>query len=409
MQIFFQRQYLILAFLFTAKVVPTIFFMMALPVILRLEGFSLKVIGLLQLSALPYMVKFLWAPLLDRGGAGQDHYKRWTFASGLVYGILLIVLGCLDLRQQFNLVVVLVMLISVVASTQDISISSLYIKLLSFEERGAGSSTKILAVNLGSILGSGFFLLIYNHFDWQACLSGMGALVLAALIPLARLEEGEKNHGKGKTARWTDIFSFFRETGMVRWFILILFNSVSISAVYFMLKPFLVDKGVDTDVIAFLVGFYGMGIAALASMATGCRRFQKFLLARRISYLAGVMASALAVAVFIPIALAAGTTVLFCFAVALINMALTVSSVINATLVMDFSRPGLESVDYSLQMTGIHLGGLAMSAVSGMIVASVGYRMFFVNQTLFACLMFPVSLILFRGSWIPGAGPDTSG
>jgi len=115
------------------------------------------------------------------------------------------------------------------------------------------------------------------------------------------------------------------------------------------------------------------------------------------------------VAVFIPIALAAGTTVLFCFAVALINMALTVSSVINATLVMDFSRPGLESVDYSLQMTGIHLGGLAMSAVSGMIVASVGYRMFFVNQTLFACLMFPVSLILFRGSWIPGAGPDTSG
>jgi hypothetical protein len=59
-------------------------------------------------------------------------------------------------------------------------------------------------------------------------------------------------------------------------------------------------------------------------------------------------------------------------------------------------------------MTGIHLGGLTMSALSGLIVAAVGYTQFFFVLALFAILMVLVSIGLFRGEWIladaPGPG-----
>lgn len=394
------RRYVVLAFLFMARTVPTIFFLMALPVIFRLEGFSLEVIALLQLAGVPYLMKFLWAPLLDRGGAGRGHYKRWVLGSGLVCGSLLLLLGTLDLHHHFGCLVALILAISVATATQDIAISALYIKLFSFAERGTGSSTKVLGLNLGSILGSGFFLVVYNHLGWQACVSGMGGLVLLALASLPLLSEGQQPCEGTGGLQWTAIFSFFKARGMVRWSALIILNSLSLSAVFFIMKPFLVDRGVNTDTIAFLVGFYGMTVAALTAMATGTSRFQRYLLRRRATYIHSVVISAASVALFVFFALSAVPGLWLYPAVALINVAMTIATVVSATLVMDFSRRGLASIDYALQMTGIHLGGMIMACLSGVIVAAVGYPVFFLAQVLFAGLMILITAGLFRGDWI---------
>jgi predicted MFS family arabinose efflux permease len=396
-----ERRYLILAGLFMSKTIPAVFFMMSLPVILRLEGYSLEVIALLQLAALPYLLKFLWAPLIDRNGAKANHYKKWILWTGLVFGGLLILLGFQDLHHHFTRIVALVMIISVVAATQDIAISALYIKLLSFEERGLGSSSKVMAINLASIMGSGLFLLVYNHLEWQASVSGMGVIVLAVLMPLPLLREEQNASRCTEMFRWTAMFSFIKGRGMPRWFLLILFNSVSASAVYFMLKPLLVDKGVATDTIALLMGFYGMGVAARTSVAPGNKRFQQYLLHRRRAYIDSVILSAVAVTAFIPISLSAESRIALYLAVALINVAVTVASVVSATLIMDFSRAGLESNDYSLQITGIHLGAMLMSAVSGTIVAAIGYTVFFTWQAVFGVAMIVVTATLFKGDWIP--------
>lgn len=401
MKNFFNRQYTILALLFMVRMIPTVFFMMALPVVLRLEGFSLDVIALLQLAGVPYLLKFVWAPLLDRNSGARNHYKQWVWWSCLGCGLLLLVLGTLDLRSHFRLAAILIMVISVITSTLDIAINALYIKLLPFEKRGTGSSTKMLGLNLGSILGSGFFLLVYNHFGWQACIWGIGAVILCCLGLIPRLEEAEQALFKEtNTVRWPAIFSFFKTKGMGRWTALIVLNSLGPAAAFFMMKPFLVDRGVDTDVIAFLVGFYGMSVAALAAMATGSRCFQKYLLQRRRAYINSIFLNAVAVGLFVPIVRSTESTVLLYLAVALLNAAITQASVVSATLVMDFSRKDLASVDYALQMTGIHIGGLAMASLSGMVVAAMGYFHFFLGLALFSVLMILVSMGLFRGDWI---------
>lgn len=380
---------------------------MAFPVILRVEGFPLDVIGFMQFAGLAYLLKFLWAPLLDRGGMEKNHYKRWTFWTGVISGLLLIALGTFDLKADFSLIVTLIMINSVIISTQDIAVNALYIKLLSFEDRGAGSSSKILSMNIGSILGSGLFLLIYNHFGWQVSLTGMGIISLAVLIPLSRLEERQHQH-KGSTPRnWIAFFTFFKRKGMTRWIILTVLNAISISAIYFLIKPFLVDSGISPDTIALLVGFFGMSVAALTAMFTSNSRFQQYILTRRRAYLDSVIIAGIAVTLFIPASLYTENAILLYFTVALLNIAMTVGSIINATLVMDFSRNGLESVDYSLQMTAIHVGGIFIAVVSGVIVSTIGYQNFFIAMGVLGILMIPISALMFQGNWIPKN--DTSG
>ena len=403
----FEKKYVILALLFMAKTIPQIFFMMALPVILRIEGYSLKTIGLLQLAGVPFLLKFLWAPLLDRKGLEKNHYKLWTLFTGAGCGLLIVCMAFLNVEGQFPLVAGLVVAISFVGSTQDIAISALYIKLLDYEERGLGSSSKIFAVNLATIIGSGLFLLLYNHFGWRPTMLGMAASILLPLALLGAVRENRQERFDG-TARqgrvsWSSLLTFFRGPGMLRWFSLIVLNSIGIFAVFFIVKPFLVDYGVDPDTIAFLVGFYGMGIAVLVAMATGLPVIQKYMLDRKKMYLGCVVFNAVAVALFIPLSVLNNAFFLFYVAMALLNTATTVSSVVSGVLVMDFSRKGFESIDYSLQMTGIHIGGMVMAAFSGMIVEQTGYPLFFVLLTLVGVGLVVLTFFLFRGEWIPRA------
>jgi hypothetical protein len=52
------------------------FFSTVIPVIMRQENYSLESIGLLQLVKLPWIFKFLWAPLID-------NVSRSTAATGI--------------------------------------------------------------------------------------------------------------------------------------------------------------------------------------------------------------------------------------------------------------------------------------------------------------------------------------
>ena len=59
----------LLSSLYAAQGLPFGFFTLALPVLMREAGWSLTAIGLLQLLALPWLLKFLWAPWVDHHGA----------------------------------------------------------------------------------------------------------------------------------------------------------------------------------------------------------------------------------------------------------------------------------------------------------------------------------------------------
>ncbi|PIE69789.1 MAG: hypothetical protein CSA21_00575 [Deltaproteobacteria bacterium] len=398
----YQRN-LILGLLFTAKSIPSSFFLMGLPIILRLQGHSLSSIGLFQLASIPYLLKFLWAPALDRTSYRKNHFKSWVLATGIGLGVSLFLLGFFAPARKIQLLFVIIMAISLLSATLDIAISSLYIKLLSYKERGLGAAGKIIAVNIARIFGSGLLVMVYNHWGWGILTSIMAGITLLSLSALIFLEEPvtKREYLKSSISPWTQIRHFFDRIGMGRWMVLLACNSTSISAVFLMIRPLLVDQGYTPDTIAFLTGIFAVAVGALASMATGIEKIQQFLLRRRASLIACTVFNACAVALFVPVYFLGSPLWLVYIAITLINAAISFISVIIGTLVMDFSQSGSEGFDYSLQMTAIQGGGLVMSAISGILADVIGYGNFFIFQSILGCGLILLITTLFQGNWVP--------
>jgi MFS transporter, PAT family, beta-lactamase induction signal transducer AmpG len=64
-----RQQLQLLGALYMAQGLPFGFFTLALPVLMRDAGWSLTAISFLQFLALPWALKFLWAPVLDHHGS----------------------------------------------------------------------------------------------------------------------------------------------------------------------------------------------------------------------------------------------------------------------------------------------------------------------------------------------------
>ena len=61
--------------LYVSQAIPLGFIFVALPAILARRGVPEEQIGLLGALSLPWLIKFLWAPAVDRFGSARGHYR----------------------------------------------------------------------------------------------------------------------------------------------------------------------------------------------------------------------------------------------------------------------------------------------------------------------------------------------
>lgn len=108
--------------------------------IAQTEGVPLATIGAASGLATLLVLKFLWAPVVDRFGSRRlGHYRGWLLGSQAV-----LVLGCgslsvFDPAEDFAQLLCLFAVLFIVAGTQDIAADATAIRLLPPTERGLGN------------------------------------------------------------------------------------------------------------------------------------------------------------------------------------------------------------------------------------------------------------------------------
>ena len=136
-----QNVYFLLFSLYWAQGLPVGFMTHALPVILRAEGVSLSQIGGFGLLMLPWSMKVLWAPLVDRKGSLRyGHYRSWILPMQLASILSLILLSFLPiqaLNQPIYLLALFVTLLSMnlFGATQDVATDGLAVHLFSVHDK----------------------------------------------------------------------------------------------------------------------------------------------------------------------------------------------------------------------------------------------------------------------------------
>ena len=181
------KKYILLSGLYISQTLPGHFFNNVFPVIMRSQGASLASIGFLQIIALPWLVKFMWAPLVDRATGPGGRYARAIVVLQLMFCLSTASLAFMGLESHLPLVLGLMTLSYVFAATQDIATDALAVRLLDEEQRGPGNAAQTGGNMLGALLGSGGGLILYQYMGWAGVMLAMAGVLLLPLAPLGWL------------------------------------------------------------------------------------------------------------------------------------------------------------------------------------------------------------------------------
>lgn len=379
--------------LYIAQSIPMSFFSTVVPVIMRQEQYSLESIGLLQLMKLPWIFKFLWAPLVDNTSTDRRQVRRWIIGSELFYALVILTISMFSLKTDFTLIIILMLLAFIASATQDIATDIFAIRVLSVSEKAVGNGIQSSGSFIGSLFGTGVLLLAYHYLGWQWLLWILACFVVFAIVPLfvykpdISLPEGPKVRVKP----W-DIFRFFADKhNLKRLPVLMLYYS-GLIGILAMLKPYMVDLGYSVKEIGFMSGIVGTSTAALMSFGGGfiirkIGRTPAIYLFALINVLTGLYFYLITLSVPSVVALYAGIILLWA--------SYGLSSVVIYTTSMDAVRPQSAGTDFTVQIVITHLSSMLIAVFSGKLGDVLGYHQLFGVEMLMSVLSVAILCIAY--------------
>ncbi|MEM9267105.1 MAG: MFS transporter [Cyanobacteria bacterium P01_F01_bin.13] len=384
----------LLGSLYVAQHIPLTFVYEALPVFLRQQNVSLRTLGLLQLLALPLVFKFLWSPLIDRYGITRwGHYRVWILFFQIGLGIAIAILAFLNITQQFTLLLIGLLMVSLLSASQDIATDALAIGLLSPAERGFGNGIQRGGNSLGAIIGGGGMLILLGYWGWRNTLLAMATILLLTVIPAARHRERIIKSTISSPPSFRRLVSVYRRPGMGRWLIILMLYGIGPYMALTMFRPLLVDIGLSMGEIGLLLGVVSYGAGLLGAVAAGLNISR---LGRKQALIIFSALQGIAIAAYCLPAL--GFTQLpMLYLVAMIaqfinGMAMTALF----TVMMDNSEAITAGTDYTVQSSVVYISGIIGATCSGVITEAIGYSGVFAIALSFAAITVLVISYLFR-------------
>jgi RhtX/FptX family siderophore transporter len=376
----------LLASLYLAQGLPFGFFVQALPVMLRKEGRSLGEIGLSSLLAVPWALKFLWAPAVDRfGSRAYGRRRSWIVPVQMLSVATVLVLAAT--RNAGGVLLPAVLLLNLLAATQDIATDGLAVDTLRPAERGIGNGVQVAGYRVGMIIGGGILLVVFERLGWCATFIFMAALLLLASAPVLASKEDATVAGTGERS---GLVSWLRVPGAGRALAVLLTYKFGDSFASAMLRPFLADAGLGMADIGVLLGTVGFLAGLIGALVGGA--LVNVLGTRGALASFGVL-QALSIAGYAVLASGGMDARAVWAACAAEHLAGGMATAALFTSMMDLCRPGHSASDYTVQACAVVVGSGLAGSLSGVSAQSLGYAGHFATATILAATA-PVLVLL---------------
>ncbi len=150
---------------------------------MKREGIDLSVIGLTSLLAIPYSIKFVWAPFLDRYTLAFLGRRRGWLLVAQVSLVLSVSLMGLGNPKEFPLLLVLsALMVTFFSASQDIVVDAYRREDLADEELGLGSALYVLGYRIGMLLASGGGLILADYLPFKLVYLLIAGCMLPAIV-----------------------------------------------------------------------------------------------------------------------------------------------------------------------------------------------------------------------------------
>lgn len=369
----------LLGTLYLSQGLPFGFFTQALPAWLRQQGVSLEAIGLSSLLAIPWGLKFLWAPLVDSWSPLPLGRRRgWIIPLQFLAAALSASLAWLDPQGPLAPLLVAIFALNLLAATQDIATDGLAVELLPFEERGLGNGVQVAGYRVGMILGGGVLLILFEHLGWSGTFWAMGALLALATLPILFYRERSATLPQAAVPSQSALRGsplslrharLWKQPGIWRWLLVLLVYKTGDSMGRGMLRPFLVDDGMSLGEIGWLLGTLGFTAGLLGALLGGAAVNS---LGRHRALVGFGVLQAITVAAYALPALGADTWVTY-LACAVEHLASGMATAALFTAMMDRCSQHTAATDYTIQASLVVVATGGAAALSGFSAAALGY------------------------------------
>ncbi len=263
------RRKLLFAALYLSEGAPIGFIWLALPTQLRAADVPVEQITLMTGTLVwPWMLKFIWAPLVDVLRGPRWSYKHWIISAQILMGAALIPLFQLELKEDLSVIFALLMVHAVAAATQDAAIDALCIARVAAEERGSINGWMQAGQLLGrACMGGGSVMLAVYAGQAFVIAVLLGMIWFSTLLVLFTRDEATERTASARDAITSFLRTLILALGQRNTWIGLLFAGVA-GAAYegtgVIAGPLLIDHGLNQESVG-----YFLAVPAIYSMIAG--------------------------------------------------------------------------------------------------------------------------------------------
>ena len=240
---------------------------------MREEGLELTTIGFFGLVGIPYTLKFLWAPLMDRIVPPFGGRRRgWMLITQVSLMITLAFMTFAQPSVHLPAIAGLCLLIAFASASQDIVLDAYRREYLKDEELGIGSSVFVNGYRIGLLASGAMALVLAEYLSWPTAYFILGMLMLVGIVATVYAPEPVVETAPPSSLREAFVgpfLEFCRRPGWLSILLFILLYKIGDSMASEMLSPFWVDLEVSKPQIAAIVKTFGFAALITGGMLAG--------------------------------------------------------------------------------------------------------------------------------------------
>ncbi len=340
-------------------------------------GVDIKTIGLLTLVSLPYSLKFLWAPLLDRYALPILGRRRgWMALTQLALFGAIWFESSVDPQATPSAMAVAALLVAMLSASQDIVSDAYRTDVLPPEERASGTSTFVFGYRIAMLVAGMGALALSDYLPWPTVFRVVAVMMLPAVVITWRAPEPEnvrppRTIKAAFTLPFADFFSRRRALAVLGFVMLYKFGDYIASN---MSVPFLIMLDFSRTEIAALSKAIGFGAMTLGILLGGGMVAKLGL--RRALFLFGVL-SAATNSGYLALAIVGKNHALLAAAIGVHNLCAGMAEAAFMAFLTSLCNKSFSATQFALLSSASTLAGRTLGASAGYVVAAGGWTTFF--------------------------------
>ena len=240
------------------------------------SGVDLTKIGLFSMVGLPYSLKFLWAPLLDRYVPPILGRRRgWLFITQVLLLIGIAAMSLHDPKAGLQALAINAILIAFFSASQDIAGDAYRTDILEDRELGAGAAIWVLGYRIALLLTGSLSFILAEKLSWGTVYILLSVLMLVGIVATFLSPEPKQDDAAPRSigeAVAMPFRDFFQRSGVgfgITVLVFIVLYKYADALAGSMTTPFLLRTGFTQTEVGVVFGGAGLLATIAGSLVAG--------------------------------------------------------------------------------------------------------------------------------------------